>query len=83
MVVALNTSSPALCILCYDVYLLSPSSNHIFYVNRKNLRLFKMLKIKEFGEFLEKRFMQYKDFVDEYAIHLWHSMPYVGADVDH
>ena len=42
-----------------------------------------MLKIKEFGEFLEKRFMQYKDFVDEYAIHLWHSMPYVGADVDH
>ena len=47
------------------------------------LRLFKMLKIKEFGEFLEKRFMQYKDFVDEYAIHLWHSMPYVGADIDH
>ena len=46
MVVALKTSSPALCLHCHDVQILHPSSNHIYYVNRENLRLFKMLKIK-------------------------------------
>ena len=30
----------------HDVQILHPSSNHIYYVNRENLRLFKMLKIK-------------------------------------